>query len=694
MRLIPLLVLFVAAFIPSPASAAAPAPPSVKIVETPDAYILSNGIIRATVLKRSGALNALQFNGTEVLNGDPRHPGGYWSHAAAAARMSQSITINPKTNDGARGEIGLYTYAIFTHLPRYPATSIGEARFCAKLSDKLFDWMTVDARRNQEAITAYDWDHGTVMNMKEARRMNSGKYKGHVEHKYDYTAVQFDTPAFGWSSTKQPIGAWFINPTIEYLSGGPTKVELCVHRDATFGSNLDAPAPPCLLNYWRGSHYGGSSCVIAAGESWTKVIGPFLIYCNAGPTPVAMWKEALTQAAREAKAWPYEWVNGVDYPHRAQRASVSGQLTLDDPQAHSAGVLKMPPPSSSIIRRADEALLPPPVLRGRVGVGAGPLGAIPSAPTLPARGQPPIPLASPGVPGEGKARHTLNGIPSEVVGAPATFSSSGRAAPLTHLLVGLTAPDYTVADRRGRSSTVDWQLDAKHYQFWVRAGAQGHFSIPNVRPGVYTLHAIADNVLGEYAKADITVLPGKPLELGHLQWKPLRFGRQLWEIGIPDRTAGEFLHGDHYWQWGLYNEYPKDFPGDVNFTIGKSDYHKDWNYCQCPRPDRLNGTPWSIIFNLPNAPHGKATLRLSFAATSARHIDATMNDKSAGSSGPLRDTAAIRRDDIRGYWYERDIPFDAALMKAGENVLKLTIPPAGVMSGVEYDYLRLELKEK
>jgi len=107
---------------------------------------------------------------------------------------------------------------------------------------------------------------------------------------------------------------------------------------------------------------------------------------------------------------------------------------------------------------------------------------------------------------------------------------------------------------------VDWQRDAKYYEFWVRGDDQGRFSIPNVRPGVYTLHAIADGVLGEYAKTDITVEAGKPLDLGSIEWKPVRYGKQLWDIGIADRTAAEFLHGDHYWQWGLYNEYPRTFP--------------------------------------------------------------------------------------------------------------------------------------
>jgi hypothetical protein len=33
-------------------------------------------------------------------------------------------------------------------------------------------------------------------------------------------------------------------------------------------------------------------------------------------------------------------------------------------------------------------------------------------------------------------------------------------------------------------------------------------------------------------------------------------------------------------------------------------------------------------------------------------------------------------------------------MKQGENTMQLTIPGGGAMSGIEYDYLRLELDEK
>lgn len=88
--------------------------------------------------------------------------------------------------------------------------------------------------------------------------------------KYVFTALQSKNPAFGWSSTTYNVGLFFINPSMEYMSGGPTKVEFLGHRDT------NQQAAPCVLNYWRSSHYGGAEVNVAAGEQWTKVVGPFL----------------------------------------------------------------------------------------------------------------------------------------------------------------------------------------------------------------------------------------------------------------------------------------------------------------------------------------------------------------------------------------------------------------------------------
>lgn len=608
---------------------------AVTLVKTPTGYTLANGVVSAEIDAQSAAVLALKYKGIAMLGvGDKEN--GYWSlpgtqmHFGAnpvvtvlddpAANHGERATISCRfAYDGgrntvpadvdihyslARGSSAIYLEAIWEHKPEYPELSFPVGRFAAKLNDQVFDWMTVDARRNMMMITAYDWDHGTVMNMKEARQMNSGILKGQVEHKYDYSAVQFDTPAYGWSSTSDHVGLWVVTANFDYMSGGPTKLELITHRDATFTTSLTAPAAPTLLYVWKGPHYGGTELVVSKGEEWTKTIGPFLLYCNSGPSPDAMWHDALAKASSEAKQWPYAWAAAPGYPAAAQLGGVAGRILLHDPQA--------------------------------------------------------------------------------------------PAEKMQHLLVGLAHPDYTLANGR----TVDWQHDGKYYQYWVRADAQGNFKIAGVRPGTYTLHAFADGVLGEYAKADVTVAVGKTIQIGPLVWTPVRYGRQIWQIGYPDRTSGEFFNGDHYWRWGIYNEYPKQFPKDVNYTIGKSDFHKDWNMMQVPHAtddsgsSRGTATTWTVNFNLPKDEHGKATLRLAFAGTEARSLTIAVNGKEAGVITGLPNTSAIHRDSDRGYWEERDVSFDAALLKKGGNSLQLTVPAGPVMNGVQYDYLRLEVDEK
>jgi rhamnogalacturonan endolyase len=608
------------------ALAAASAP--VIITEDDKEFTLANGSLTAHISKTTGDLNSLRFNGLEMMGYVSGHHAGYWEqNPAKAAQLTATVTINPVSNGGSRGEVsikgisggkrldgglqpggsmvcdleirytlgrdepGLYTYAIFSHQPSYPATQIGESRFGVKLNAKVFDWMTIDARRNKRMPTGADWDQGAELNMKEARRLTTGRYAGQVEHKYDYSAVQFDIPAFGWASTTQHIGFYFINPSMEYLSGGATKVELTGHLDDGKGGD------PTLLDYWRGTHYGGSVLTLADGENWSKVVGPIFLYLNQASDPNAAYRDALAQAAKEAAKWPYDWVEGVDYPMRAQRGTVSGQLVLNDAPK------RMP-----------------------------------------------------------------------------------------HLLVGLACPD---------DDRVTWQNDAKHYEFWVRGTEDGRFSIPNVRPGTYELHAIADGVLGEFARGEIKVPAGGRVDLGKLDWKPVHYGRQLWEIGVPNRSGAEFFKGDEYFRWGWYLEYPRLFPQGVDFTIGKSDYRKDWFFEQVPHSPqsdasgRGNGdsTTWTIHFNLPDAPRGRATLRLALSGVSAKSIEVAVNGRHAGTVDSLVYNATINRDGIAGAWVEKDVAFDASMMKSGANIITLTVPAGSLTSGIIYDYLRLELDE-
>jgi rhamnogalacturonan endolyase len=604
----------------------APLDPPVTLANDGQYFKISNAYSTAIVDMHTGELSSLKYQGIETMGYVSGHHAGYWEQLPRPG--TPAVTIDPTTNSGDRAEVavrgffggftleerysmgrqdhGLYTYAIFTHPSGTPAAGVGESRFGAKLNGQVFDWLSIDAQRNRQMPTGFDWDHGTNLNMKEARRMTTGIYAGEPEHKYDYSACQFKIPAFGWSSTTKHIGLFFINPTIEYLSGGATKYELTGHIDDGAGGD------PTLLNYWRGTHYGGSQCSIAANEQWQKVVGPMMIYLNSASSHEAMFQDALRQASSESQSWPYTWVHGVDYPLAPQRGTVTGRLIVNDP------------------------------------------------------------------------------------GAPKPLTK------FENLLVGLAYPDATSGASGGRFTAmpVNWQNDAKHYEFWVHGNADGTFSIPKVRPGNYELHAIADGILGEFSLGNIRVTPGSEINLGSLTWKPVRFGRQLWDIGIPNRDGSEFLDGNDYFHWGMYLKYATFFPSDINYTVGKSDFRKDWYFEQVPHAVNDNGTgtsmgratTWTIHFNLPSAVQGKAILRLALAGVGARRITVGVNDKPAGAISNLVYNATINRDGIGGYWVEKDLAFDASMMRSGENTLTLTIPAGSLASGIIYDYLRLELQ--
>ena len=185
-------------------------------------------------------------------------------------------------------------------------------------------------------------------------------------------------------------------------------------------------------------------------------------------------------------------------------------------------------------------------------------------------------------------------------------------------------------------------------------------------------------------------------DLGTLDWKPVRFGKQLWQIGTPDRTAREFRHGDDYRQWGLWLKYPQDFPDGVNFVIGKSKERTDWNYAQInvQKDGMWVGTKWNILFDLAAAPKsGTATLRLAFASTHNAKLSVFVNDQPVDRFGTGADNAMIRAG-IHGQYSEVDVAFDAALLKQGTNTIALEQSAGGnVQKSVMYDCVRLELDD-
>jgi rhamnogalacturonan endolyase len=376
----------------------------------------------------------------------------------------------------------------------------------------------------------------------------------------------------------------------------------------------------------------------------------------------ALWQDALERAKREERRWPYAWLADANYPTASERGTVTGQLVLHDPFDAGASM------SNVWVGVTAPDWLPP---QGGFGWGRRADTNRPWSDRAPSRE-------------EGGSRGMSGGI-----------------------------------GRNGMPLLQDWQRDAKHYQFWARADEQGRFTIPYVRPGNYWLRAIADGVIGEFAQTNVVVEAGGTNAVGRLTWSPRRYGRTVWQIGVPDRTAREFRHGDHYWQWGLYFKYVEEFPDGVNFVIGKSDWSEDWNYVQPPRitrsqtlpmvsedddeidladvqsavrPEGVESSVWSIRFDLREAAAGRATLRLAFCGThQGTDVEVLVNGETAGRTGTLPSTSAMQRDGIRAFWIEKPIPFDAARLKAGENVIQLKSHADSWSQGVMYDCVRLEL---
>ena len=717
----------------------------VTLTDNGDSWTMDNGIVKMTVLKRNGNLSSLVYHGTEVLT-----RGEYWEQTPSGT-ITAKVTIDPATNGGERAEVsvlgvnpgdpnspsplggppgggvpaaqeqripapggaagpggaarpggpggaggprpgaptgargggmdietrytmergtsGFYTYAEYTHKASYPPAGEGESRFILESMNRTFDWLPVDEDRNQLMTSDDDLRKGVVVHAKEQRILASGAYANSVEHKYSYNAIMYKLRAWGWSSTKDHIGVYFVNPSNEYIGGGSEKLDLIDHMSGT------------LLDYWTSGHYaGGAGNHLPTGEDWKHVVGPIFVYFNSladakDPTPaeldafhasygsgmpavpkewhdnqLALWNDAVEKSKAVKAAWPYDWVSGVDYPHKDGRATVTGQFILNDPQA---------------------------------------------------------------------ARKTL-----------------------PHLNVGLAHPDYIntsggFQQRAGNGNIVTWAHDGNYYQFWADGSEDGKFTIPNVRPGKYTLHAFADGVLGEYAKTDITVESGKKIDLGKLDWQPVRYGKQIWEIGYPDRTGDKFFKGDgaNYWLWGWGLRYAGLFPNDITYTIGKSDYHKDWFFQEVPHstttawvnpaakdpynqrfgwvntPDgqkdmwsdwgRGRTTTWTVKFTMPKASTGQGIVRIALAGADGGNgntpaapgsLTIGVNGKDVGSIHPVA-TNALRYNTDKGVWYQYAQKFDASLLKTGENTMTFTVPAGDVTTGVVWDYVRLELND-
>lgn len=279
------------------------------------------------------------------------------------------------------------------------------------------------------------------------------------------------------------------------------------------------------------------------------------------------------------------------------------------------------------------------------------------------------------------------------------------------------------------------------YQYWTDIDTSGRFRIDRVVEGKYRLTVYADGIFGDFVRDGVTVRAGKTTTVKE-KWDAESAGKEIWRLGTPDKSSGEFRHGvardpthplhppEYLIYWGAY-DWQSDFPKGIDYTIGSSDPATDFNTVHWsvfgPTPDNPNVEyntthDWKINFSLTkkqlrNSKKATLTIQLAGAKTASGNTDeykasepyinliheSYINDQKEPLSfviGFNQSSSCIVRSAVSCYQVRSRMEFPADWLKVGENPLTLHLPynatdtetailPATVY--VQYDALRLEL---
>ncbi|KAI3767650.1 hypothetical protein L2E82_17959 [Cichorium intybus] len=173
-------------------------------------------------------------------------------------------------------------------------------------------------------------------------------------------------------------------------------------------------------------------------------------------------------------------------------------------------------------------------------------------------------------------------------------------------------------------------------------------------------------------------------------------------VGNREETARAQVVGvlSKFRQYGLWERYTELYPHeDLVFTVGESDYRKDWFYVQVPRRNQDNsyeGTTWQIKFKLQNVQRAAIyKLRITLAGATLAEVQVRVNDPN--KARPVFTTGLIGRDNavarlgIHGLYWLYHVHISGSLLVEGQNTIYLKQPRnQSPFQGIMYDYIRLE----
>jgi len=230
-----------------------------------------------------------------------------------------------------RDEPGFYVYWLRWHERTMPAFELDQTRYVIRASRAVFDqWRIADDR------------HGTFptpAEAKAAKEVYNATFQlpdGRYMTKYANAVAIADHHLCGLYSRQHGLGLWQINPSNEYINGGPTKQNLTIHQ-----------LEPILLHMAQSRHFGGRPARVRG--KWCKLFGPIFFYINRAASLDEAWADAKKRMAVEQSRWPYSWVKprAVPNAYPLRRGSVDGVVKRTDGQspAGAFAILAAPDPA-------------------------------------------------------------------------------------------------------------------------------------------------------------------------------------------------------------------------------------------------------------------------------------------------------------------------------------------------------------
>ena len=639
---------------------------------------MANGIVSIHIVKSGATINQINYtynNGggtqTQQLLANGKDGGEFywefggwggssWSYSVVSSTGSYAeidLLCDSATNglvdihySMLRGSPGFYVTPIWSHRAQDAAMGTGEERDNIYIAP-YFNWMSVNDQVQREeglnatyAVADYSPQENSLI--------TSGVLQGTYEDKYKWSADFGVERVWGWSSVSDPsigltgqnLGIWHVVASSEFYNGGPLKPEL-----------NDAP----MVNMINGGHYYfGNDSGFAAGETWTRVSGPYFIYINnvtntlTDPvqTSRALYADAQAQATAEATAWPYSWMNNANYAPASQRGTVAGQIVINDafnPNASASnlwvGVVQQP--AVTINNVYDFQLWEKPY--------------------------------------QFWTRSDANGnfvISNVIAGNNYTLYAFGPGA----------EGEFMSQNQTGGNPGIIYNLPATPFTVVVTGGTTNNLGAETWTP----------------TRVGPTVF-----EIGYPDRKgdKFRHGDDYWvgDVG-PSPTAPSPI-------WDKFMEFPYDFPNGLNYVVGQNRWNTDWNYVQSVYPDPSGnsiGSSSAVTFNLASAPANGATasVLMGIASDDNSPIYVTVNGTllSGGNATGTPQTslpttgwfpnndisdANIREENHGGYSDER-LTFAGSLLRAGTNTINFSFRQAGGSGFTHhfmYDYIRLEL---